>query len=274
MSGRKYGRISYRSRSYYSSYRSSYRNYYSSYDYKTIKEEEQKEQARKIAELKKIEEQKEQERKNAELQKLKEQKEEFKTKVKELEKECGMFCSKTAISELNNYLEEIDKELFNQNLINSKQKLQKFVQKLSELDEFVHDKKEKYQTIEITANSIMQALYDSDYNVPTYGDIEESGSVKGIRVRADVPSEDGKGNIKIDIDLNGQTTIEIENVPNGEEKLCKNTIKSISSKLKEEGLDLEITDWGRATNVKEDDGMAVEEVDNRGKTRERMERDE
>ena len=209
-----------------------------------------------------------------EIDKITKKKDNLINKLKDLENDSIKYGKKHQLDELN-------KDLKNLNFSSKKKDFELAINKLDLIEKNITDfinqlvyEKAKYKAIEITANSIMQALYDSDYNVPTYGDIEESGSVKGIRVRADVPSEDGKGNIKIDIDLNGQTTIEIENVPNGEEKLCKNTIKNISSKLKEEGLDLEITDWGRAANVKEDDGMAVEEVDNRGKTRERMERDE
>ncbi len=99
------------------------------------------------------------------------------------------------------------------------------------------------------ANAIMQALCDRHYNTPNFGNLQGSDPLSGIQIRADVPNRDGRGNIRIDIQLDGTTVFEVENVPEGEERVCRDVIAGVGEALATSGLELKITDWGRATGA-------------------------
>ncbi|WP_373649441.1 hypothetical protein [Schlesneria sp. DSM 10557] len=109
------------------------------------------------------------------------------------------------------------------------------------------------------ADAIMQALFDRNYDSPKYGLMKDGDPLSGIQVRADVPNRDGRGNIRVDIHLDGRTEFEIENVVEGEEKLCRDVLSGLSESLVHEGLELDITDWGRAkdTHPGPDEGTKI-----------------
>ena len=96
------------------------------------------------------------------------------------------------------------------------------------------------------ADAIMQALCDRKYDTPKFGFLKEGDPLSGIQVRADVPNRDGRGNIRIDIHLDGRTEIDVENIDEGEEESCRDSLGGLTEALAHEGLQLDITDWGRA----------------------------
>jgi hypothetical protein len=99
------------------------------------------------------------------------------------------------------------------------------------------------------ADAVMQALCDRHYNMPRFGEMQEGDPMSGIRIRADVPSADGCGNIRIDLHADGRANFEVENVPTGEEEVCRTIIGGLAEAVATEGLELEVTDWGRAAGV-------------------------
>lgn len=99
------------------------------------------------------------------------------------------------------------------------------------------------------ADAVMQALCDRHYNMPRFGEMKEGDPTSGIRIRADVPSADGCGNIRIDLHADGRADFEVENVPTGEEEVCRTIIGGLAEAVATEGLELEVTDWGRAAGV-------------------------
>ncbi len=109
------------------------------------------------------------------------------------------------------------------------------------------------------ADAIMQALCDRNYDTPKFGLMKEGDPLSGIQVRADVPNRDGCGNLRVDIHLDGRTEFEIENVVEGEEKLCRDVLGGLSAALAHEGLELDITDWGRAKDAhpRPDEGVKI-----------------
>ena len=111
------------------------------------------------------------------------------------------------------------------------------------------------------ADAVMQALCDRHYNTPLFGAIQEGDPMSGIRIRADVPSGDGRGNIRIDLHVDGRADFEVENVPTGEEEVCRSVIGGLTEAVAAEGLELEVTDWGRAAGVepKEDQRLRKQE---------------
>lgn len=101
----------------------------------------------------------------------------------------------------------------------------------------------------LIADAIMETLFDRKYDTPTFGFLKEGDPLSGIQVRADVPNRDGRGNIRVDIHFDGQTEFEVENIAEGEEHSCRDVLESLAVALSQEGLKLDITDWGRARDL-------------------------
>ncbi len=97
------------------------------------------------------------------------------------------------------------------------------------------------------AEAIMQTLCDRHYNTPKFGELKENDPLSGVQIRADVPNRDGKGNLRVDINFDGSTVFEVENIPEGEEKLCREVIGDVGKAMESMGMELEMNDWGRAT---------------------------
>jgi len=117
---------------------------------------------------------------------------------------------------------------------------------LEELSKEAIDNREAAHRNEQIADAIMQALCDRNYNTPIFGTLEEGNQLGGIQIRADVPHRDGKGNLRIDLHLDGRTVFEVENIADGEESVCKDVITGVGAALARAGLALNMTDWGRA----------------------------
>lgn len=90
------------------------------------------------------------------------------------------------------------------------------------------------------AEAIMEALCDHHYNLPKYGDLKAGDPLAGIQIRADVPSSDGKGNVRVDLKLDGQAVFHLENVPKGEEVLCRRFLGQMGNALSAQGLELRL----------------------------------
>jgi hypothetical protein len=88
------------------------------------------------------------------------------------------------------------------------------------------------------AEAIMEALCDHHYNLPKYGDLKAGDPLAGIQIRADVPGSDGKGNVRVDLKLDGQAVFHLENVPKGEEALCRRFLGQMGNALSAQGLEL------------------------------------
>jgi hypothetical protein len=88
------------------------------------------------------------------------------------------------------------------------------------------------------AEAIMEALCDHHYNLPKYGDLKEGDPLSGIQIRADVPGTDGKGNVRVDLKLDGQAVFHLENVPQGEEALCRRFLSQMGNALSAQGMEL------------------------------------
>ncbi len=88
------------------------------------------------------------------------------------------------------------------------------------------------------AEAIMEALYDHHYNLPKYGDLKLGDPLSGIQIRADVPASDGKGNVRVDLKLDGQAVFHLENVPQGEEALCRRFLGQMGNALSAQGMEL------------------------------------
>jgi hypothetical protein len=88
------------------------------------------------------------------------------------------------------------------------------------------------------AEAIMEALCDHHYNLPKFGDLKAGDPLSGIQIRADVPGSDGKGNVRVDLKLDGQAVFHLENVPQGEEALCRRFLGQMGNALSAQGMEL------------------------------------
>ena len=126
---------------------------------------------------------------------------------------------------------------------------------LEDLSKKAIENREAAHRNEQIADAIMQALCDRNYNTPIFGALEEGNQLGGIQIRADVPHRDGKGNLRIDLHLDGRTVFEVENIADGEESICKDVITGVGDALAGAGLALDMTDWGRAHLTQKQKGL-------------------
>ena len=115
----------------------------------------------------------------------------------------------------------------------------------SAVEKTVENKRLAEQREEI-AQSIMQALYDCDYDTPSYYQKEEGNELSDLCVVAAAPG--GVGDMKLRIALDGNVSFEVANIPEGHEKLCIESVRKMQEKLAEDEINFNVTDWGRAEN--------------------------
>ena len=130
------------------------------------------------------------------------------------------------------------------------------IEELREIDDKTHDNRALYENRWDLAQSIMQALCDSNYDSPSYYQEREQDALSNICIVAAAPG--GVGNVRMNVALDGKVSFEVENIPEGREKLCVDAIRSMQDKLTDNGVSFNVTDWGRAEGHKnDDDGMKV-----------------
>lgn len=96
------------------------------------------------------------------------------------------------------------------------------------------------------AQSIMQALYDSEYDTPNYYLKDESDELSDLCVVAAAPG--GVGDMKMRIAIAGEVSFEVANIPEGREQLCIDAIRKMQERLAKDEVRFDMTDWGRAEN--------------------------
>lgn len=120
---------------------------------------------------------------------------------------------------------------------------------------------------------IMNALYEQGYDAPTYyynqqksdgSDVEFSD----LTIFAKAPGE--RGDMRMNIDLEGKVKLEVEGIAEGEETVCHQLIQDLQKGVGDE-IDFQMTDWGRAANVDANAKVAVRQQEKtQEKTRERQ----
>lgn len=101
------------------------------------------------------------------------------------------------------------------------------------------------------AEVIMNALYEQGYDAPTYyysaqnpngSDVE----ISDLTIFAKAPGV--RGDMRMNIDLQGKVNLEVEGIAEGEETVCHQLIQDLQKGINQE-IDFNMTDWGRAANV-------------------------
>lgn len=114
------------------------------------------------------------------------------------------------------------------------------------------------------ADAIMEALCARHYSIPKHGELTAGDPLGGIQIRADVPGTDGKGNVRVDLHFDGQAVFKLENVPQGEESLCREFLSQMGNALSAVGMELRMEKaWAGGTHPPsgdDDEPRAVVEV--------------
>lgn len=96
------------------------------------------------------------------------------------------------------------------------------------------------------SQAIMQALYDANFDTPEYYLQDDGDALSDMCVVAAAPG--GVGDMKLRINIAGETKFEVCNIPEGHEQLCVNQIRNLQKNLAESDIRFDMTDWGRAEN--------------------------
>jgi|GEM_PF-6854677 len=95
------------------------------------------------------------------------------------------------------------------------------------------------------------------YDEPTAVRIAADDPLQGVRIRADAPNESGKGNITVDILLDGRVAFEIDNIPDGEAAICAEVIRNMANRLADQEMNLEVTDWGPLLPARQSESVQI-----------------
>ena len=110
------------------------------------------------------------------------------------------------------------------------------------------------------AEVIMNALYEQGYDSPTYyymqkkpdgSDVEFSD----LAIFAKAPGD--RGDMRMNINLEGKVNLEVENIAEGEEGVCVELIQNLQKGVGDE-IDFQMTDWGRGSNANPQAKVAVQ----------------
>jgi hypothetical protein len=119
----------------------------------------------------------------------------------------------------------------------------------------------------------MNALYEQGYDAPTYyytqqkpdgSDVEFSD----LTIFAKAPGN--RGDMRMNINLEGNVKLEVEGIAEGEETVCHQLIQDLQKGVAGD-MDFRMTDWGRAANVDTNAKVAVRQQEKtQEKSRERQ----
>ncbi|MDR3199589.1 MAG: hypothetical protein LBU34_17105 [Planctomycetaceae bacterium] len=122
--------------------------------------------------------------------------------------------------------------------------------------------KQKFEQREIIADAITAALADLHYDEPDVNyepkDDEANAMLGNITIFAKSKGE--VGDMRLAIDLDGKIDLDVENIPEGQESECHQKLTDLQARVADT-IDLEITDWGRASHIKPvgKDGVRVQQ---------------
>jgi CBS-domain-containing membrane protein len=111
--------------------------------------------------------------------------------------------------------------------------------------------KQQFENREIITDAIVAALNDLQYDEPDVNYEPKEGIDNAMfgNITIFAKSKGESGDMRLAIDLEGGMKLDVVGIPEGKESECHNAITNLQSKIKEV-VDFDITDWGRAKNVK------------------------
>lgn len=143
-------------------------------------------------------------------------------------------------------IDEASSKISTENFAAASRQISDSITALRQFNETANENKKLSNQRDEIADSIMQALCDTDYDDPSYYLKEEDNQLSDLCVVAAAPG--GVGNMKLRIELSGHVSFEVDNIPDGREQLCIDSIRKMQEKLVEDEVRFDVTDWGRAEN--------------------------
>ena len=123
------------------------------------------------------------------------------------------------------------------------------------------------------AEVIMNALYEQGYDSPTYYYAQQNAAgadveFSDLTIFAKAPGV--RGDMRMNIDLDGKVRLEVEGIAEGEEAACHQLVTDLQKGVGDE-IDFVMTDWGRAAGIDSEAKVAIrEQIRTQEKTRERQ----
>ncbi|MEZ6122333.1 MAG: hypothetical protein R3C49_04035 [Planctomycetaceae bacterium] len=173
-----------------------------------------------------------------------------------------------AWEQLNRARRHFDQEDF----VAARRELEEGMGRIRRLAEEAGQNRVRFQQREEIADAIMQALFDQKYDNPEFYFAEQKSNgddnqLGDLVIFARAPGD--KGDMRMQVDLDGHVNLEVQNIPEGEEGLCRQMINGLQEGLAGE-VDFQMRDWGRAENVTDDRiRMPLDQPKDRDVTRER-----
>jgi hypothetical protein len=144
----------------------------------------------------------------------------------------------------------------------------------NEIRRVAEQNKERHARRDQIANAIAESLTERVYDEPVGRYEREKDGVEdplsNLIVYAAHPS--GKGDIRVHLGVDGNVTVEVEGVPQGEEEICRDLLAGIGEATQREELEFDVTDWGRASSPSPIADSARESAPRERQHREREER--
>jgi hypothetical protein len=163
---------------------------------------------------------------------------------------------------INAHLTEAEKNFKTQQYDTGTQLAQESVAMYRKFYDTALQTKQKFDQREIIADAITAALTDLQYDEPDVNyepkDGEENAMLGNITIFAKSKGE--TGDMRLAIDMDGKVNLEVEDIPEGQESECHQKLTDLQTKVAST-IDLEITDWGRASHIKptSKDGVRVQQ---------------
>ncbi|MDR2761166.1 MAG: hypothetical protein LBB88_01040 [Planctomycetaceae bacterium] len=115
------------------------------------------------------------------------------------------------------------------------------------------ENKKRYENREIIADAIINALQSLRYDEPDVNYVQDAekkfnvnNQLGDLAIFAKAKGE--SGDMKLQINLDGNVKIDVANIPDGKESECRQTLADLQMKI-QDTTDFKITNWGRAENV-------------------------
>ncbi|MDR0520952.1 MAG: hypothetical protein LBH00_03755 [Planctomycetaceae bacterium] len=133
--------------------------------------------------------------------------------------------------------------------------------------------KQKFENREIITDAITAALTDLQYDEPdvNYEPLADGGNAMLGNITIFAKSKGESGDMRLAIGMDGKVNIDVDNIPEGQETECHQRLLDLQTKVSDV-VDFDITDWGRAKDVKpvHGDGIRVrQQIQQQEKIRQR-----
>ncbi|MDR3232598.1 MAG: hypothetical protein LBT46_02840 [Planctomycetaceae bacterium] len=160
------------------------------------------------------------------------------------------------LAEANQLLQKAEEKLHAEQFDESQALSAKSVKQFQTLYAEANENKQQFENREVIADAVIAALNDLQYDEPDVNYEPKEGTENTMlgSVTIFAKSKGESGDMRLAINLDGKVNLDIADIPEGKETECHHRIADLQSKVADT-IDLQITDWGQAKNVKNAGGL-------------------